>query len=160
MKQKTFLMLKPDAFAGGHAQEVLRELRSHGLVIEKSCTLTVTMDVMKTLIDHYAGVIDSMSKDFNFPGKLFNSFYYDGPHTIMPMEVSYEGSDEIITLTRTLAGKTNPQDAGADTIRGKYSDDSYEKASAAVRLVNNVIHASDSHESAQRELNIWKSYLK
>ena len=36
MKQKTFLMLKPDAFAGGHAQEVLRELRSHGLVIEKS----------------------------------------------------------------------------------------------------------------------------
>ena len=39
MKQKTFLMLKPDAFAGGHAQEVLRELRSHGLVIEKSCTL-------------------------------------------------------------------------------------------------------------------------
>ncbi len=66
MKQKTFLMLKPDAFAGGHAQEVLRELRSHGLVIEKSCTLTVTMGVMKTLIDHYAGVIDSMSKDFNF----------------------------------------------------------------------------------------------
>ena len=55
---------------------------------------------------------------------------------------------------------SNPQDAGADTIRGKYSDDSYEKASAAVRLVNNVIHASDSHESAQRELNIWKSYLK
>ena len=39
-------------------------------------------------------------------------------------------------------------------IRRKYSDDSYEKASAAVRLVNNVIHASDSHESAQRELNI------
>ena len=105
MKQKTFLMLKPDAFAGGHAQEVLRELRSHGLVIEKSCTLTVTMGVMKTLIDHYAGVIDSMSKDFNFPGKLFNSFYYDGPHTIMPMEVSYEGSDDIITLHGHLQGK-------------------------------------------------------
>lgn len=64
MKQKTFMMLKPDAFAGNHAQEVLEELRAHGLVIEKSCTLTVTMEVMKTLIDHYAGVIDSMSKDF------------------------------------------------------------------------------------------------
>ena len=46
MKQKTFLMLKPDAFASGHAQAVLKELRSHGLVIEKSCTLSVTMDVM------------------------------------------------------------------------------------------------------------------
>jgi len=100
-----------------------------------------------------------MSKDFNFPGKLFNSFYYDGPHSIMPMEVSYEGEEDIITLTRTLAGKTNPQEAGADTLRGKYSNDSYDKASAAVRLVNNVIHASDSHESAERELGIWKSYL-
>ena len=105
MKQKTFLMLKPDAFAGGHAQEVLRELRSHGLVIEKSCTLTVTMGVMKTLIDHYAGVIDSMSKDFNFPGKLFNSFYYDGPHTIMPMEVSYEGVTILSRLHGHLQGK-------------------------------------------------------
>ena len=34
------------------------------------------------------------------------------------------------------------------------------KASAAVRLVNNVIHASDSHENAQRELDIWKAYIK
>lgn len=91
MKQKTFMMLKPDAFESGHVREVLDELRAHGLEIEKSCTITVTMEVMKTLIDHYAGVIDSMSKDFNFPGKLFNSFYYDGPHSIMPMEVSYEG---------------------------------------------------------------------
>ena len=159
MKQKTFMMLKPDAFESGHVREVLDELRAHGLEIEKSCTITVTMEVMKTLIDHYAGVIDSMSKDFNLPGKLFNSFYYDGPHSIMPMEVSYEGEEDIITLTRTLAGKTNPQEAGADTLRGKYSNDSYDKASAAVRLVNNVIHASDSHESAERELGIWKSYL-
>ena len=160
MKQKTFRMLKPDAFESGHAQEVLEDLRKHGLVIEHSAVITVTMEVMKTLMDHYAGVIDSMSKDFNFPGKLFNSFYYDGPHTIMPMEVSYEGTEDIITLTRTLAGKTNPQEAGEDTLRGKYSKDSYDQASRAVRLVNNVIHASDSHESALRELNIWKSYLK
>ena len=114
---------------------------------------------MKTLIEHYAGVIDSMDKTFNFPGKLFNSFYYEGPHFIMPMEVSYDGEEDIITLTRTLAGKTNPQDADSNSIRGKYSDDSYDKAGADVRLVNNVIHASDSKESAERELMIWKKYL-
>ena len=39
MKQKTFMMLKPDAFAGNHAQEVLKELRAHGLVIEKAVRL-------------------------------------------------------------------------------------------------------------------------
>ena len=160
MKQKTFLMLKPDAFASGHAQAVLKELRSHGLVIEKSCTLSVTMDVMKTLIDHYAGVIDSMSKDFNFPGKLFNSFYYEGPHTIQPMLVSYDGEEDIIAYSRALVGKTNPKDAAPDTIRGKYSHDDYDQAGKEWRLVNNVIHASDSKESAERELLIWASYLK
>ena len=58
-----------------------------------------------------------------------------------------------------MAGKTNPQEADPNSIRGKYSDDSYDKASAGVRLVNNVIHASDSKESAERELKIWEKYL-
>lgn len=160
MKQKTFMMLKPDAFASGNAEKILHDVQSHGLTIAKRKEICVTMDVMKTLIDHYAGVIDSMSKDFNFPGKLFNSFYYDGPHTIMPMEIHYDGEEDIIAYTRALAGKTNPQEAGPDTLRGKYSDDNYDKASAANRLVNNVIHASDSLDSAQRELTIWKSYLE
>lgn len=159
MKQKTFLMLKPDAFANHHVEDVLEDLKQAGLCIERQKEVQVDMEVMKTLIEHYAGVIDSMDKDFNFPGKLFNSFYYDGPHYIMPMEVSYDGEEDIITLTRTLAGKTNPQDAEPNSIRGKYSDDSYDKASAGLRLVNNVIHASDSKESAERELKIWKKYL-
>ena len=117
------------------------------------------MEDMKTLIEHYEQVIDSMDKGFNFPGKLFNSFYYDGPHMIMPMEVSYEGKEDIIPYTRTLVGKTNPQEAAKGTIRGDYSDDSYDKAGKEVRLVNNVIHASDSHENAERELKIWSKYL-
>lgn len=160
MIQKTFMMLKPDAFETGCAKEVEAELKRHGLRIAKSCEVKVTMDVMKTLIDHYSGVIDAMSKDFDFPGKLFNSFYYDGPHTIQPMEIEYEGEEDIITLTRTLAGKTNPAEAASDTIRGRFSNDNYDKANAEVRLVNNVIHASDSHESAKRELAIWSAYLK
>ncbi len=159
MKQKTFLMLKPDAFMNHHVEDVLHDLKQAGLCIEKCKEVQVDIEVMKTLIEHYAGVIDSMDKAFNFPGKLFNSFYYDGPHFIMPMEVSYDGEEDIITLTRTLAGKTNPQDAALDSIRGKYSDDSYDKAGADIRLVNNVIHASDSKESAERELMIWKKYL-
>lgn len=159
MKQETFLMLKPDAFASGNSEKVVKDIQEHGLTIEQSVTLVVDMNIMKTLLDHYQGVIDSMSKSFDFPGKLFNSFYYEGPHTIMPMKVSYEGEEDIITLTRTLAGKTNPKDAGEDTLRGKYSDDDYDKATKDWRLVNNVIHASDSHESAKRELLIWEQYL-
>ena len=160
MTQKTFMMLKPDAFASGHAQEVLDYLENAGLHISASKKVEVTMDVMKTLLEHYKEVIDAMGKDFNFPGKLFNSFYYEGPHYIMPMEICYDQEDDIITYSRTLVGKTNPEAADPKTIRGLYSDDNYDKAGAAVRLVNNVIHASDSHESAQRELAIWESYFK
>lgn len=159
MKQETFMMLKPDAFESGHADEVLDYLKEHGLTIEKSAVVHVRMEDMKTLIEHYEQVIDSMAKDFNFPGKLFNSFYYDGPHTIMPMKVTYEGDEDIIVYTRKLAGKTNPKDADKESIRGKFSDDNYDKAGEEVRLVNNVIHASDSKENAQRELAIWSHYF-
>lgn len=160
MKQTTFMMLKPDAYANGHVEEVLAMLKEHGLMVEAKKEVPVDMSVMKTLLDHYQGVIDTIGKDFNFPGKLFNSFYYDGPHTILPMRISYEGEEDIITRTRSLIGKTNPKEAGKDTIRGRFSDDSYEKASQEIRLVNNVIHASDSQESAQRELAIWNAYFQ
>lgn len=159
MKQETFMMLKPDAFANGHVDEVLTFLKEHGLLIEKSAIIQICMEDMKTLIEHYEQVIDAMSKDFNFPGKLFNSFYYDGPHTIMPMKITYEGDEDIITYTRKLAGKTNPEDADAKSIRGRFSDDNYDKAGKDMRLVNNVIHASDSKENAQRELVIWRRYF-
>ena len=114
---------------------------------------------MKVLLDHYHGVIDAMDKEFNFPGKLFASFYYNGPRYIQPMRVSYDGEEDIITLTRQLVGKTNPAEAGPETIRGRFSEDNYEKASREKRLVNNVIHASDAKESAERELQIWQNYL-
>ena len=159
MKQITFMMLKPDAFTGDHAQQICKELENHGLHIEKKAERNVDMEVMKTLLDHYQAVIDSMGKDFDFPGKLFNSFYYDGPHQIMPMMISYEGEEDIITYSRALIGKTNPKEAGKDTIRGKFSQDDYDKATKDWRLVNNVIHASDSKESAERELVIWKPYF-
>lgn len=159
MKQETFMMLKPDAFANDYAGEVLLYLQAHGLKIEKSKVVQVCMKDMQTLLEHYEQVIDDKAKEFNFPGKLFNSFYYEGPHTIMPMKITYDGDEDIIAYTRKLAGKTNPQDADPESIRGKFSDDNYEKAEKGIRLVNNVIHASDSKESAKRELAIWNSYF-
>lgn len=158
--QYTYMMLKPDAFKDNINKRILEDLERHNLHIVAYQELEVNMDIMKVLLEHYKEVINSMGKDFNFPGKLFNSFYYDGPHKIMPMKVAYEGSEDIIEYSRNLVGKTNPQAAGADTIRGKYSDDNYDKSSAANRLVNNLIHASDSNESANRELAIWEAYLK
>lgn len=159
MKQTTFMMLKPDAFTKDKQTAIIDTLQKHGLIVEKSKEIEVDMDIMKILLEHYHEVIDQMSKDFNFPGKLFNTFYYDGPHKIMPMKIIYEGAESIIPYSRALIGKTNPQDADRTSIRGMYSDDNYDKAGADNRLVNNLIHASDSEESALRELAIWQAFL-
>lgn len=160
MKQYTFMMLKPDAFQEKKEKDILQMLENHQLHIESYQKLEVNMDVMKVLLEHYHEVIDNKGKDFNFPGRLFNTFYFDGPHYIMPMKISYDGDEDIITYSRKLVGKTNPIDALPNTIRGTFSQDSYQKADQYYRLVNNVIHASDSHDSVEKELKIWKQYLK
>ena len=157
--QKTFMMLKPDAFEKGIQDKVIQELEAHGLHVILKKELTVDMEVMKTLLDHYHQVIDRMGKEFDFAGKLFNSFYFDGPKKVMPMLVTYAGEEDIIEYSRRLVGKTDPSKADSDTIRGKYGADSYPQADAESRLVNNFIHASDAVENVERELKIWGKYL-
>ncbi|HLV49910.1 MAG TPA: nucleoside-diphosphate kinase, partial [Erysipelothrix sp.] len=49
--------------------------------------------------------------------------------------------------------------ADRGTLRNMFSHDNYEIADREERLVENVIHASDSHESAKRELHLWSEYL-
>src|SRR5699024_11933443 len=73
--------------------------------------------VMKILLEHYHHVIDEKGKDFNFPARLFNTFYFDGPHYIMPMKVSYDGDEDIITYSRKIVGKTNPIQARSEERR-------------------------------------------
>lgn len=159
MKQLTFMMLKPDAFESGVSNLILSDLHEHGLIIEKSRELNVSLDTMKILIEHYQPLIDKMPVEFDFPGKLFKSFYYQGTKKIMPMIVSYEGDEDIIKLTRSLIGKTDPQEADKHTIRGSYSSDSYVMANQENRLVCNLIHAADSKEAAIREIALWNHVI-
>lgn len=158
VKQETFMMLKPDAFSTDCVEDVLKQLEKHGLHVEQSKIVKVDMEIMKVLLEHYKDVIDNMDPSFDFVGKLFTTFYY-GPHYIMPMKISYQGKEDIIEYSRNLVGKTNPELADKESIRGQFSKDNYTKAEQDKRLVNNVIHASDSKESAIRELAIWYHIL-
>ena len=160
MKQRTFMMLKPDGAVSPLAENIQEEIRKSGCVIEKADKIKVDMEVMQTLLMHYKEVIDRMSPEFNYVGKLFNSFYYHGEHFLIPMVVSYDQSEDIIEVTRKLVGKTEPIQADPQSIRGKYSKDSYELAAKENRLVNNLIHASDSKESAERELQLWQKWIE
>lgn len=62
-----------------------------------------------------------------------------------------------IDKVRTLAGNTAPLFAAPGTIRGDYSIDSYELADHAKRPIQNLIHASDAPETAEREIKLWFS---
>lgn len=158
MKQETFMMIKPDAYANYSAEKIKDVLKQHGFTIEQEVEIDVDMKVMQTLLMHYQEVIDRLGPSFDFPGKLFQTFYFNGPHTICPMRVSYK--HDIIQDSRKLIGSTNPQQAEEGTIRSMFSDDSYEKADAEHRLIHNCIHASDSLLNAQKELELWKEYFK
>ncbi len=69
MKQTTYMMLKPDAFASGCTEQIKEVLRKNGYTIEAEKEVVVDMKVMQNLLLHYAEVIDRLGKDFNFPGK-------------------------------------------------------------------------------------------
>lgn len=157
MKQETFIMLKPDAYASKNASKVKKMLNEKGFVIESEKELKVDMNIMTKLLLHYQEVIDRLGPEFNFVGKLFNSFYFCKQPKIGIMRVSCD--ENVIVRSRELIGTTEPVSAKQGTIRHLFSNDSYELAEKENRLIRNVIHASDSLESAKKEIKIWKEYL-
>jgi nucleoside-diphosphate kinase len=68
--------------------------------------------------------------------------------------ICLEGHD-VINKVRTIIGDTAPSKAAPGTIRGDYSFDSYGLADFSGRPIQNLIHASDSPDSAKREISIW-----
>ncbi|GIG65110.1 nucleoside-diphosphate kinase [Phytomonospora endophytica] len=131
MSQQTLVLIKPDAVARGLVGEVLGRLERKGLRIE--AMRLRTMDA--ALADaHYA---EHVEKPFYPPLKEFMT---SGP--LVSLIVS---GDEAITVVRALAGATDGRAAAPGTIRGDLSLSNRE----------NLIHASDSPESAKREIGLW-----
>ena len=112
----------------------------------------MTAEVLKVprgvIQEHY-----SPHKDKSFFGYMTESFV--GRSVVLAV---YEGP-AIISSFITIIGVTDPAKASKDTIRGKYSNDSLEKAIAEKRPVKNVIHRSDSYSEAIREIGVWQPHL-
>lgn len=131
MKQRTFTMLKPDAVKRRLTGEILTRFEKRGLKVIAAKTLMISDDLAKT---HYG---EHSDKPF------FNdliSYITSGPVFAMVLE-----GDDVISLVRKMVGATNPKEADVGTIRGDYGIDTR----------RNIIHASDSEESAQREINLF-----
>ena len=128
---KTFFMIKPDGVKRNLIGEVVSRVEKEGFVITKMKMMGISDDLAKK---HYA---EHSEKPF------FNDlvdFITSGP--VVAMEV--DGEDAVSEIRRIM-GATNPSDAEPGTIR----------ADLATKLEENVVHGSDSEESAERELSLF-----
>ena len=124
-------MLKPDAVKRRLTGEILARFEKRGLKIVAAKTLMISDDLAKT---HYGE-----HSDKPFFGDLI-SYITSGPVFAMVLE-----GDDVISIVRKMVGATNPKEAAVGTIRGDY----------AIDTGRNIVHASDSEESAEREINLF-----
>jgi nucleoside-diphosphate kinase len=132
MTQRTLVLLKPDAVRRGLTGEILRRIESKAGWAVRALQMR-DLD-RATLEQHYA---EHVGKPFYEPLVAFMS---SGPVVALVVE-----GERVIEGVRALAGPTDPIAAAPGSIRGDYG--------TIVR--ENLIHASDSEESAERELKIF-----
>jgi nucleoside-diphosphate kinase len=131
MSQRTLVLLKPDAVRRGLVGEVVSRFEAKGLRIVALEQRTIDAAQAD---QHYA---DHVEKDFYPP---LRDFVTSGPLVAMVLE-----GDEAIEVVRALNGATDGRKAAPGTIRGDLSLSNRE----------NLVHGSDSPESAEREIGIW-----
>jgi nucleoside-diphosphate kinase len=128
---RTLILVKPDAFARGLTGEIIARFERKGLKIIALKHMTVTEELAK---EHYA---EHDGKPFF--GELV-AFITSGPLVAMVLE-----GDEAVTAARQVIGATNPLEATTGSIRGDF----------AIQVGQNMVHGSDSAESAAREAQLF-----
>jgi nucleoside-diphosphate kinase len=131
MKQRSFVMLKPDAVKRRLAGEVLGRFEKRGLKVIAVKMMIINSDLAEK---HYG---EHSEKPFF---KDLVEYITSGPVLATVIE-----GEECISLIRKMVGATNPQEADLGTIRGDY----------AIDTGRNIIHASDSAASAVREISLF-----
>ncbi|GAB3876171.1 nucleoside-diphosphate kinase [Terrabacter terrigena] len=133
--ERSLVLVKPDGFQRGLTGEVLRRIEAKGYTL---VGLSILTPKREQLAAHYA---EHEGKPFYEPLVEFMS---SGPVAA----VVIEGHDSIKGF-RSLAGATNPTEALPGTIRGDLGRD------WGLKVQQNIVHGSDSPESAAREIDIW-----
>jgi len=131
MTQQTLILLKPDAVERRLVGEILGRFERKGLTLTAMKLMQITPELAKR---HYA---EHVSKPFYPP---LEAYITSGPVVAAVLE-----GPEAVKVVRTMVGPTNGIDAPAGTIRGDFS----------LSPQQNLVHASDSPESAKREIELF-----
>lgn len=139
--ERTLVLIKPDAMVKRIAGNIISELYNTNL---KMIGLKL-VNVQKELAEmHY-----EEHKNKPFFQKLIGHITGELHNNENVIAIVYEG-ENAIKKVREAAGKTHPEEADFNTIRGKYG-----RWHSKTDCFENVIHASDSPESAEREITLW-----
>jgi nucleoside-diphosphate kinase len=129
--ERTLVLVKPDAVARGLAGEIVGRLERRGLELRGAKLVRADRALGE---EHYAE-----HREKPFFGELVD-FITSGPTLAFVLE-----GEGVIATARTTIGATNPADAEPGSIRGDY----------ASAMPDNLVHGSDSPESAAREIALW-----
>ena len=129
--ERTLILVKPDAFARGLTGEIIARFERKGLRIVALKHMTVDEDLARR---HYA---EHDGKPFF--GELVE-FITSGPLVALVLE-----GEQAVTAARQVIGATNPVEAAPGSIRGDF----------AIAVGQNMVHGSDSAESAEREAGLF-----
>jgi nucleoside-diphosphate kinase len=129
--ERTLILVKPDAYARGLTGEILARFERKGLKIVALKLLTTPRDLAET---HYA---EHVGKGF-FEELI--EFITSAPLVALILE-----GEQAVAAARQLIGATNPIEATTGSMRGDF----------AIAVGTNMVHGSDSTESAEREIGVW-----
>ncbi|MGM0471376.1 MAG: nucleoside-diphosphate kinase [Bacillota bacterium] len=129
--EQTFFMIKPDGTRRNLVGQVISRIEDKGLDIKALKMMKLSEELAK---NHYA---EHIGKSYF---ERLKKFITSGPVVAMVIE-----GDNVIEIVRNMMGATDPLESAPGTIRGDY----------AFRMDQNVVHGSDSKESAAREIDLF-----
>ena len=133
---RTFVICKPDAVERGLVGEIISRFERKGLTIARAELRTIDRDTASRHYEEHDGkpVFDSLLE-----------FITRSPAMLMVVEGPDDAGDDVFAIVRNLMGTTNPATAAPGTIRGDFG----------LVVTENLVHGSDSVESAEREIGIF-----
>ncbi|XP_071330107.1 nucleoside diphosphate kinase, mitochondrial [Trachinotus anak] len=131
VRERTLVAVKPDGVQRRLVGQIIQRFEQRGFKLVGLKMLQVSEDLLS---QHYC---ELRAKPF-YPSLLH--YMTSGPVVVMVWE-----GHNVVQTSRTMVGHTNPAEAQAGTVRGDFS----------IHVSRNVVHASDSLEGAQREIQLW-----
>ncbi len=141
--ERTLILLKPDAVQRALTGTIIARFEKIGLTITALKMQNATREDAERHYESHQG------KPYYEP---LLSLLTSGPIVLMAVEGACS-----IEVVRKAVGSTEPKEAAPGSIRGDYCHMGYDRSKERLGVIPNLIHASDSRESAEKELNIWFS---